>query len=1529
MVYVFTAETLPVEQLLRQFGRPVQQQGEALYKQGLAKVEQSAVTNAVVKVEDPPRPPQQVRIFLSGTVVSHSCTCRESYGWGPCKHKAAALLALRDHLAANPPRIWQAILDKAIQPPTRRSAAPPSGNMIIFSLQTQGSTWSVTPYSLSGKLLPPDHGGDPDTIAAAVERGHLSFQLKNIRSQVTPDSYPLVASSAVAAANTIIGSGGGYGYWYASARALPAVLAMLAGALVYQGSGDDPLGGGRVFVHDQPASIALDLAREGQDLTATFTVTLDGRQISVRPGRAQIITRDPTWMLVDEQLFRLADTGVSPEIVASYPRVRIPAADEDAFLEQYLLPLSENVPVRGSAVQWEELQAEPEARLYLSEREGDLVAELRYAYGAFELPYDKALPAETVRRVAGRTALMRIKRDPAKEQAAWQEISTGYGLKRGTTPSEFLLRKNTAPADFLLREIPKLANTGLTIFGEEALTLARVNRSKPTISFNVSSGIDWFDVEAVVQFGDQMLPLKDLKRALKRRDRYVKLADGSLGMIPEEWTERYRHLFAFADDSDKGLRLANHHLTLIDDVLADADRAQADAAFHERRERLRNFERIEPVPLPAGFTGQLRDYQKAGYDWLHFLRKYGFGGCLADDMGLGKCVVGTTSIFLNGTIQAAAAIWERYAGPARSDGEGEWAEPTAPLTVNAIDEHSGRIVPAQVRRLYRQPVRELLRRVRLDDGSTITITRRHKLLGRDGWTNDLTPGDYICVPSRLAYEGEAVDPDLITLLAWQIAEGNELSERSTVRITQQNVSRLEELRATFHRIGERYGLQINRPGIVTFREKTPSLVVNSVAYQRFLEQRGYVWGHKSAQKAIPDFIMRADEAGIRLFLRHLFDAEGSVSPGSIELSSASETLIKQVSTLLRRLGIWMRLHLKRKCATNGLRITRTYHSGTIGGSAARRFAAQVGFGDPKKQARLDALCAQPCNTNVEGVPASDIVGALVAATELPVRHLGMHNTVYLNGSQQFSRASLGRVLTSIDAITSGEAERAYRTQPRSKWTSRTLAAYERLDIGQVVSERGRLARLLGQEVHYCRIEAIEEIAHDGYVYDLEVAEHHNFVAEGILCHNTIQALAFLQSLYEREPQAPATLIVMPRSLLFNWQREAAQFTPGLRVAIHADQGRATEIAEFTGQHLILTTYGVMLRDVELLRQYRFHTLILDESQAIKNPIAETSRAVRQLQGEQRIALTGTPLENSTAELWSQFAFLNPGLLGSLEYFREGFVTPIERKQDEGASQFLRRMVFPFILRRTKEQVAVDLPPRSEELLVTEMEPAQRKLYIKTRDYYRALLLGLIDEEGLDDARMKILEGLLRLRQICNHPRLVDAKAKGSSGKFELLLETLDTLRAEGHKALIFSQFVQMLTLIREALDERGIPYAYLDGSTRNRKAEVDRFQSSPDLPFFLISLKAGGVGLNLTAADYVIHVDPWWNPAVEMQATDRTHRIGQTKPVFVYKLITEGTVEEKILKLQDQKRALVSQIISAEGGVFKSLTREDIEVLFT
>lgn len=259
---------------------------------------------------------------------------------------------------------------------------------------------------------------------------------------------------------------------------------------------------------------------------------------------------------------------------------------------------------------------------------------------------------------------------------------------------------------------------------------------------------------------------------------------------------------------------------------------------------------------------------------------------------------------------------------------------------------------------------------------------------------------------------------------------------------------------------------------------------------------------------------------------------------------------------------------------------------------------------------------------------------------------------------------------------------------------------------------------------------------------------------------------------------------------------------------------------------------------------------------------------------------------------------------------------------------MRKLVYPFILRRTKEQVALELPPRTERIVYTDMDSAQKKVYNQTRERYRAELLGLIESEGMNNARFKVLEGLLRLRQIAVHPALVDKKYKGEAPKFEVLLETLETLQAENHKALIFSQFVETLKLVRKELDARKIKYTYLDGQTQKRQAKVDEFQNDPSIPFFLISLKAGGVGLNLTAADYVIHLDPWWNPAVEMQASDRAHRIGQTKPVFVYKIIARDTVEEKILQLQEKKRALVKNLIATEASFFKSLTQEDVKGLF-
>nr|WP_245897445.1 SNF2-related protein [Hymenobacter nivis] len=432
----------------------------------------------------------------------------------------------------------------------------------------------------------------------------------------------------------------------------------------------------------------------------------------------------------------------------------------------------------------------------------------------------------------------------------------------------------------------------------------------------------------------------------------------------------------------------------------------------------------------------------------------------------------------------------------------------------------------------------------------------------------------------------------------------------------------------------------------------------------------------------------------------------------------------------------------------------------------------------------------------------------------------------------------------------------------------------------------------------------------------------------VLTHNTIQTLAMLQQRAESgAAQGAASLLALPTSLVYNWLSEAQKFTPALRLLVYTGTYRTKDVAQFAGYDVVLTSYGIVRLDAELLASYRFDYVILDESQAIKNPSSTTSQAVRQLRSKHRLILTGTPVENSTMDLWSQMSFINPGLLGTQAFFRKEFLKPIEQHRDEGRMRRLHALIKPFILRRHKEQVAKELPAKTEQLSYCDMTPEQAQAYEETKSFYRNKILQNLDEHGSASTQFLLLQGLTRLRQMANHPHLADATYTHESGKLREVLRMVRNVVAEGHKVLVFSQFVQHLALVRAALDERQLPYAYLDGNTRDRAAEVARFQETDALQIFLISLKAGGVGLNLTAADYVFLLDPWWNPAVEAQAVDRAHRIGQQRPVFVYKFITQHTVEEKILALQQRKLNLVSELIATDEAVIKTLTRADIEEL--
>ena len=432
---------------------------------------------------------------------------------------------------------------------------------------------------------------------------------------------------------------------------------------------------------------------------------------------------------------------------------------------------------------------------------------------------------------------------------------------------------------------------------------------------------------------------------------------------------------------------------------------------------------------------------------------------------------------------------------------------------------------------------------------------------------------------------------------------------------------------------------------------------------------------------------------------------------------------------------------------------------------------------------------------------------------------------------------------------------------------------------------------------------------------------------------TVQALAWLA--LERlsvSARGLPSLVVCPTSLVHNWAREAARFTPGLRVRVITGAARHREWDTLAAHDLIVTSYALLRRDIGRYEQQQFAVAVLDEAQHIKNRSTQNAQAARQIKAVHRLVLTGTPMENAVGDLWSIMDFLMPGYLGGHALFRESFERPVGAggKAAEDAVRRLRCKIQPFMLRRLKSAVAADLPPRLTRVATCVMGARQAELYRKLVEESRESLAAIVEEKGFNASRLTVLKTLMRLRQLCCHPALLKQADEGEeapSAKLELFFELLDEAMDGGERVLVFSQFVQMLHILRRELEAREIRYAYLDGSTRNRQEEVDRFQGDSACPVFLISLKAGGSGLNLTGANVVIHFDPWWNPAVEDQATDRAHRIGQTRSVYSIKLVTAGTVEEQVLELQERKRQLIDATVGGASDHLESLSWDDVQHL--
>jgi SNF2 family DNA or RNA helicase len=426
---------------------------------------------------------------------------------------------------------------------------------------------------------------------------------------------------------------------------------------------------------------------------------------------------------------------------------------------------------------------------------------------------------------------------------------------------------------------------------------------------------------------------------------------------------------------------------------------------------------------------------------------------------------------------------------------------------------------------------------------------------------------------------------------------------------------------------------------------------------------------------------------------------------------------------------------------------------------------------------------------------------------------------------------------------------------------------------------------------------------------------------------TLQLLAAICRARELRPDSPPVLVVAPTSVLRTWEGEAARFAPGLRVAVveRTARKRTESLAELrAGADVVVTSYTLLRLDEEEYAAEGWEAVVLDEAQFVKNRQARVYKAVRRLRSRTKFAVTGTPLENNLMDLWSLLSIVAPGLFASPDVFAELYRRPIEMGSDPAALPRLRRRIRPLLLRRTKDAVATELPPKQEQVLSVALEPAHRRLYDRHLAAERKRVLGLVDD--LDTNRITILRSLTLLRQLSLSPALIDDDLPGTSAKIDALVDLVQELAAEGHRALVFSQFTSFLALVRKRLDAERIAYSYLDGRTRKREERITAFREGAD-PVFLISLKAGGFGLTLTEADYVFILDPWWNPAAENQAIDRTHRIGQDSPVMVYRLVSEDTIEEKVVALQQRKRDLFSRVVEDGSGLGAPLTADDIRGL--
>jgi hypothetical protein len=1219
------------------------------------------------------------------------------------------------------------------------------------------------------------------------------------------------------------------------------LLRRLAGKCVFIMGRDGEPTWREIGLAPAPASILFHFRRNDEGTHYFPTIQYQGQKLDFQYKDAVLVCLQPAWLLLGDLLYTFRTEVDGRKLLPFLKKkfIVVPRQVEESYFQKFVAPLMESFDVhaRGFDIRSERyvarphltftdaapVAAAPEApvRPPGPPRRGrvplpkpavaatngagaDLIHfELSFRYGPHQMALGTDKPVSVrLEKTADSYVFHRLLRNPEQEQATVRELNERQLLVENGQAS---LHKAQA-FRWLHEHTPALNELGYTV--EPASSSAKnYFVGAVRVQVGIQEAGDWFDVRGTVHFGDIEVPFIRLRGHILQRRREFKLPNGQIAIIPEEWFTDYLELFAFSEETDQELTLRRHHLALVADLQSNE---LATVTMGRKLEKLRDFAAVEDHPLPLGFLGELRPYQKAGYNWLRFVQDYHFGGCLADDMGLGKAqplharILTPTGWKTMGEMQVGQEVINSQGGVSRVTGvfpQGTKEVFNVTFTDNSTaeccDDHLWAVQTA-VQKYRGQPyhIKELKE-------------LRHDLHDKHGNTRWFIP---LVKPVAFAAQPLPIAPYFMGLLL-----GDGCFRQNSIRLSTGDVEIVNYLEQTLP------------PGLTMHQQPQPcdyTFVKNVPGWTNELMQSIKALGlkgKKSVDKFIPEVYLLNDVAARTALLQGLLDSDGYVSAdGEVcQFTSVSEQLIAGVTFLVQSLG------------------------GTVRQSS--KLPTYTHAGEPRTGLR-----------------------AYMLTLSLPP---------HIEPFRLTRKASLFR--------------------PKTKYQP------------------------------YRGIKAVESLGlMPAQCISVDAPDHLYVTDDFVLTHNTVQTLALLQQRRESgAAKGAASLLVLPTSLVYNWLSESQKFTPSLRILAYTGTYRSKDVAQFADYDVILTSYGIVRLDTELLAGYRFDYVILDESQAIKNPSSTTSQAVRQLRSKHRLILTGTPVENSTMDLWSQMSFINPGLLGTQAFFRKEFLKPIEKNQDEGRTRRLHALIKPFILRRHKAQVAKELPEKTEHLSFCPMTEEQAHSYEETKSFYRNKILQNLDEHGPASTQFLLLQGLTRLRQIANHPRLVDEAYTGESGKLKEVLRMIRAVVGEGHKVLVFSQFVQHLSLVRHALDERQLHYAYLDGNTRDRQAEVNRFQQDEELKIFLISLKAGGVGLNLTAADYVFILDPWWNPAVEAQAVDRAHRIGQLRPVFTYKFITQGTVEEKILALQRRKLALVSELIATDEAVIKSLTREDIEEL--